>query len=158
MSTYDHHHPPPTPRPTRPGERGASVASLLVALSLLVVGLTTALLVATVSSVSAGVTRERTERRIAAEAILASSAVARSAPGGSIAPAAPVEGYADTVRFDERSGQIVPADPGGGAGIARQWRVRASDDGGRLLEVSARHANARGTAAATTYFASRRLR
>ena len=157
MTPYATSGPRSLVRPHASRERGASVASLLVALTMLVTGLTTALLVSTISSMTAQVTRARTERRIAAEAILASSAVAAAALGGSIAPDAPEPGYSDAVVFDERSGELVAREPGSGAAITRQWRVRATEDGGRLLEVSAQHESARGTSRATTYFASRRL-
>lgn len=119
-------------------ERGFALAVVLVLIAIVAVALVGAAAAAGYGVLSASQTRRDVDARMAATARAADGVPGAS--GGSVAPAAPVDGFYDFAVVDEQSGRLAvyaASDaPQSGELILRQWRVSASS-GGRLFEVSA---------------------
>ena len=131
--------------PRRASKRngGWTLLAILLVLSIVSVALVNAALTSGYGVITASEARSALTARMAA---LERAGRVPSAPGGSIWPDPPEEGFCEWVvaspegRFDVVEHGAWPADA---AVVLRQWRLVARGDGTRLYQVSARTVGAR---------------
>lgn len=134
------------PRPLgRAREEGYAVFAAMVGVAIVSVALANQALLAGYGALAARGAKNQLACRQAALALL--NAAPPAAAGGSVAPAAPVDGWSDTVTIDSQTGAVAEAAARGVAGavlIARQWRRGADAAGREVYEVSATAAGGSG--------------